>query len=88
VLSALGVPRWRMAGAVLQQAVWVGGFGVIVALPMIAGLTILIEAIGGKVVIPPWLLGGTAALTMVMAMGSGLLALRSLRRIEPTSLLR
>jgi putative ABC transport system permease protein len=88
VLSALGVPRWRMSLAVLGQAVWVGGLGVVVALPMIAGLTILIEAIGGKVLIPLWLLGGATALTMAMATGSGLMALRSLRRIEPTALLR
>ena len=37
----------------------------------------------------PWqLLGGTAGLTLAMAMFSGLLSLRSLRKIEPMSLLR
>jgi putative ABC transport system permease protein len=48
----------------------------------------LIEVLGARALLPPWLLGGSAAMTMGMAVGSGLLALRSLRLIEPAELLR
>ncbi len=37
---------------------------------------------------PGWLLGGAAAVTMTVAMLSGVAALRSLRRVEPGLLLR
>ena len=35
-----------------------------------------------------WLLSGAAVVTLVMALGSGLFALRSLRQVEPATLLR
>jgi len=40
------------------------------------------------VLLPVWLLAATVVVTLVMALGSGLFALRSLRRIEPAILLR
>ena len=44
--------------------------------------------LGAKVLLPPWLLIGASIITMTMAMLSGLYALRSLRHIEPVTLLR
>ena len=46
------------------------------------------ESLGAKVLLPSWLLGIAAAVTMVMAALSGLGALRSLRLAEPATLLR
>jgi putative ABC transport system permease protein len=40
------------------------------------------------VLLPPWLLGLGAGLTLAMALLSGLAALRSLRLVEPITLLR
>jgi putative ABC transport system permease protein len=44
--------------------------------------------VGARVQLPWQLLAGTVAVTMIMALVSGLAALRSLRLIEPVALLR
>jgi putative ABC transport system permease protein len=88
VLRALGIPRWRMAGLVISQAFWVGLFGVALALPAVFGLAAVADKLGVRVELPFWLLGSATAVTMAMALLSGLLALRSLRQVEPAVLLR
>jgi putative ABC transport system permease protein len=88
ILLAMGIPRRRVTMVVLVQSFWVGIFGVIAAYPTVH----LLAELGrlAEVVIPlPWeLLGLAAAVTMVMSLIAGLIALRSVRQIEPMSLLR
>src|SRR5207244_3765776 len=72
ILQALGIPRWRMAAAVVAQSFWAR----------------IADFAGAKVVLGPELLGAVAVITLVMALASGLAALRSLRLIEPANLLR
>jgi putative ABC transport system permease protein len=88
VLRALGIPRWRMGMMVLAQSFWVGIAGVALALPSAWALAQGAEALGARVMLPPWLLVLAVCVTMTMAMVSGLAALRSLRLIEPAILLR
>jgi putative ABC transport system permease protein len=88
VLRALGITRLRMARMVLEQSFWVGAGGIVLALPAVFGLAAAGDAVGAKILLPPWLLGTGAALTMSMALFSGLAALRSLRLVEPITLLR
>jgi putative ABC transport system permease protein len=88
VLRALGIPRWRMAMMVLAQSFWVGVAGVVVALPTIYLIAHVGSEIGAKVLLPWWLLVGATLVTMFMALSSGVVALRSLRNIEPVTLLR
>ncbi len=88
VLRALGIPRWRMALSVLMQSFWIGLAGVIIAVPAILLMARLGSQVGAKVILPPWLWVGATSITMVMALLSGLLALRSLRMVEPVTLLR
>jgi putative ABC transport system permease protein len=88
VLRALGIPRWRMALTVLAQSFWVGVAGLACAVPAVVGLQQAAGAAGVPVQLPGWLLGSGAAITMVMALFSGLAALRSLRLVEPAVLLR
>lgn len=88
VLRALGIPRWRMAMMVLSQSFWVGVAGVIAAFPPIFGIALLGDYVGAKVMLPYWLVIGACVITMSMAMLSGLYALRSLRHVEPVTLLR
>lgn len=88
VLRALGIPRWRMALSVLGQSFWVGAAGVCFALPSIYLLAHLGNELGAKVLLPWWLLTGSIVVTMLMAIFSGLWALRSLRLVEPATLLR
>jgi putative ABC transport system permease protein len=88
VLRALGIPRWRMAVMVMSQAFWVGVIGICLALPAVYGLASLADRLTVQVLLPWWLLCSAAAVTLFMALGSGLLALRSLRQVEPATLLR
>jgi putative ABC transport system permease protein len=88
VLRALGVPRWRMAGMVLAQAGWVGLAGLGLAGPAVFGLYEAARASGVPLQVPSELLGAAAAVTLTVAMLSGMAALRSLRGIEPALLLR
>jgi putative ABC transport system permease protein len=88
VLRALGIPRWRMAMMVLAQSFWVGVTGIAVALPAIFAIAYIGGEIGAKVMLPPELLAAACVITMTMAMLSGLYALRSLRHVEPVTLLR
>jgi putative ABC transport system permease protein len=88
VLRAMGIPRWRMALTVLAQSFWVGVAGVVLAIPTVLALGELGNQVGAKVQLPWWLLTFSVALTMAMALLSGLAALRSLRLIEPVTLLR
>jgi len=88
VLDALGIPRQRMVGLVLAKSFWIGVVGVCVALPVSLGLAEAARLLETKVLLPSWVLVGSAALTMSMALLSGVAALRSLRLVEPVSLLR
>ncbi len=88
VLRALGIPRWRISAMVLAQSFWIGLTGVATSLPVALVLGRVAGIIGAEVQLPPWLLAGTIVVTMCIALVSGLLALRSLRLVEPASLLR
>jgi putative ABC transport system permease protein len=88
VLRAMGIPRWRMAAMVLSQSFWIGTAGVALALPTVFALAHLANEIGAKVLLPWQLLAFAVAVTMTMALLSGMTALRSLRMIEPVNLLR
>jgi putative ABC transport system permease protein len=88
ILLAMGIPRRKVTATVLVQSFWVGLFGVVLAYPTVHGLAELGRFFG--VVIPlPWqLLVIAAGVTMVMSLLAGLVALRSVRKIEPMNLLR
>jgi putative ABC transport system permease protein len=88
VLSALGIPRWRMAAAVLAQSFWVGLAGLLVAAPLTVGCVYLAAVCGAKVLLSVWGVAGAGVITLVTALASGLVALRSLRLVEPALLLR
>jgi putative ABC transport system permease protein len=89
VLRALGIPRWRMSALVMAQSFWVGVIGICLALPAVYGLKELALWWGGvEVMLRWWLQLGAVVVTLVMALGSGLFALRSLQHVEPAVLLR
>jgi putative ABC transport system permease protein len=88
VLRALGIPRWRMERMVMSQAFWIGIIGVSLAIPAVYGAAQLADYLTVQVLLPYWLIGAATAITLIMALGSGLTALRSLRNVEPAALLR
>jgi putative ABC transport system permease protein len=88
ILDALGIPTWRMSVLVLTQSFWVGLLGIGLALPVSLGAARVVEILGARTLMPAWMLAATAVVTLVMALLSGLVSLRSLRRVEPAALLR
>ena len=88
VLRAMGIPRWRMYMAVISQSFWVGIAGIALSVPAILAVASIGTDLGAKVILPWWLWVGAVGITLGMAMVSGLFALRSLRSIEPVTLLR
>ena len=73
---------------VLAQSFWVGLAGNLLALGPAFFFAWLADVVGVKVMLPFWLLAASAGITMFMALLSGLMALRSLRLVEPAVLLR
>ncbi|MFO0925944.1 MAG: ABC transporter permease [Gemmataceae bacterium] len=88
VLRAMGIPRWRMSMMVITQAFFVGVIGIILAVPTAFALKALAERAGLQINLNAYLLLAAAGVTLTMALGSGLMALRSLRDVEPATLLR
>lgn len=88
VLRALGIPRWRIGVLVMAQSFWIGMIGVGLALPAAVGVAHLVKRWDIEMILSPPLLILTAGLTILMALVSGLTALRSLKHAEPASLLR
>jgi putative ABC transport system permease protein len=88
VLDALGISRSRLVGLVLAKSFWIGAGGCLLAVPIAFALSWAVEPFRIRIMLPWQLLLITVALTLPMAMASGLLALRTLRRIEPVNLLR
>jgi putative ABC transport system permease protein len=88
ILWAMGIPRRRMAYAVIAEGGTIGMAGIFLALPVVFLLVPVANYLGAQVLLPPWLLGVTIGVTMAMALGSSLTALRTLRRLQPATLLR
>jgi putative ABC transport system permease protein len=88
VLEALGIPTWRIVSMVLTQSLVVGLLGIGCAFPAIFATAAVFDALGSKPLLPSWLIGIAVVVTLGMALASGVVALRSLRLAEPTSLLR
>ncbi len=88
ILLALGIPRWRISMMVLTQSFWVGIIGISLAYPICLGLRYLAVQFNTDVDMRWEIMTGTAAITVGMALLAGIFALRSVRQIEPMSLLR
>ena len=87
-LRALGVARAALRRVVIEQSFWVG----VVGLGLAGALTALLAVIGHLAHVdmryPWWMLLPLALTMLVVAVLSGLLALRPLNRVDPANLLR
>lgn len=88
ILLAMGIPRRKVTATVLVQSFWVGLFGILLSYPLVHLLAALGRLASVQIPLPMELIGIAAGVTMVMSMVAGLVALRSVRKIEPMSLLR
>jgi putative ABC transport system permease protein len=73
---------------VLMQSFWVGVIGVALAYPVCLALRAGARQVGADVDLRWEVLAGTALVTLTMALISGVAAFRSVRQIEPMTLLR
>jgi putative ABC transport system permease protein len=87
-LRAMGIPRWRLQASVLVQSFWVGLFGILLAAPVTLLLAEAAASMGTTVRLHPIILSAAAAITMSMALGSGLAALRSFQKVDPAHNIR
>jgi putative ABC transport system permease protein len=87
-LRAMGIPGWRLKLNVLAQSFWVGLFGIMVAAPITLFLAEGANSLGTNVRLHPWIVIAAAAITMTMAIGSGLAALRSFQSVDPAHNIR
>ena len=87
-LRALGVAQGSLRAVVIEQSAWIGIAGLVIT----GALTWLIHTVAHYAYVaiefPHWTLALTAGLTLIIAIGSGLVALRALGRADPASLLR
>ncbi len=87
-LRAMGIPRWRLKMSVLAQSFWVGLGGLLVAAPITLALAQAASMLNIHVRLTPIIVIPAGLITMAMALGSGLLALRSLQRTDPVHNIR
>lgn len=88
VLWALGISRKRVARCILEQTLCVGIIGILIGLPVSFGLAHGAESLGAPVQIPIWVIAIGVTVILLMTMLAGVAALRAIRLIEPSVLLR
>ena len=87
-LRAMGIPGWRLQLTVVEQSLYVGVFGIAAAAPITLLLAEIANALGTQVTLHPLVILAAAGVTLVMALGSGLMALRSVAGVDPAHNLR
>jgi putative ABC transport system permease protein len=87
-LRAMGIPSWRLQFTVVAQSLWVGFFGLIVAAPVTYIMSEAANMVGTQVNQHPGVILIAAVVTLVMALLSGLLALRSFQGVDPAHNIR
>ena len=87
-MRAMGIPSWRLQLAVLEQSLWVGLFGIATAAPMTLVIVEVANRLGTQVALHPLVILAAAGVTLAMALGSGLMALRSIQGVDPAHNMR
>ncbi|MFO0936120.1 MAG: ABC transporter permease [Gemmataceae bacterium] len=87
-MRAMGIPRWRLQLTVLSQAFWVGLLGILIALPVTLILSKVANSFGTEIILHPYVLITAGVVTLVMALVSGLAALRSFQGVDPAHNIR
>ena len=87
-LNALGAGRYALARVVFEQAVLIGGVGMLLAAAFSAVVLMAAQTQRVPVQLTPTVVLGCVALVAVMAMLSSIMAVRSVVRSDPSLLLR
>ena len=87
-MRAMGIPRRRLEWTVVEQSFWVGLFGICTAMPITLLLAEGADQLGTRVELHPLVLLTAGSVTMLMALGSGMAALRSFQGADPAHNIR
>jgi putative ABC transport system permease protein len=87
-MRAMGIPTWRLQFTVVSQAMWVGVLGIVVAIPLTIILAAIAGQLGTQVILHPLIISIAVIVTLLMAVGSGLAALRSFQGVDPAHNIR
>jgi putative ABC transport system permease protein len=87
-MRAMGIPRWRLQLTVLTQAFWVGLLGLVLAVPVTLLTQEGASSLGVQIVLHRYVLLIAGTVTMIMALVSGLAALRSFQGVDPAHNIR
>jgi putative ABC transport system permease protein len=87
-LRALGVSLASLRRVVLEQSCWIGVVGLSITALLACAIGYLARRAAISMTFPAWLIAATALLTLAIAIGSGLYALRPLFKSAPADLLR
>ncbi|WP_340051554.1 ABC transporter permease [Pseudomonas proteolytica] len=87
-LNALGVGVNALRKVVMEQAFWVGAIGLLGSSVLAGGLFAIAAHFNVPVELSPLAVGTCLLLSMILALASGLAAIRTLRHADPASLLR
>jgi putative ABC transport system permease protein len=88
MLNALGAGRGALRRVVLEQALWVGGIGVIVGAIVSALLMLLARSQSVPTAFDATAASACVVLVLTIALVSGVMAVRALSHLEPANLLR
>jgi putative ABC transport system permease protein len=88
MLNALGAGYPALRKVVLEQALWVGSFGILVGAAVSVVLLLLAGGQSVPLAFDATAAGACAVLVMTIALLSGLMAVRALSHLEPATLLR
>lgn len=86
-LRALGFTVGALRAIVLAQTAWIAAGGVVLAGALTAGLVTLAQLKATPIVLTPVMAVSAAGLVVLVALGSGLWALRHVARADPAALL-
>jgi putative ABC transport system permease protein len=87
-LNALGAGRYALARVVFEQALLIGGVGMLLAAAFSTVVLLIAQTQRVPVQLTPMVIIGCVALVAVMAMLSSIMAVRSVVRSDPSLLLR
>lgn len=87
-LNALGAGRYALARVVFEQALLIGGVGMLLAAAFSTVVLLIAQSQRVPVQLTPMVIIGCVALVAVMAMLSSIMAVRSVVRSDPSLLLR
>jgi putative ABC transport system permease protein len=84
----LGAAHAALRKVVLEQSFWVGMVGLTITGALALAIALVGDALRIAMVFPWWLVATIAVIVLMIAVGSGVMALRPLFKAQPADLLR